>query len=330
MSAVRAAPTPLGCLLLLGGCAGGAGAGEETGGAPSGWSWEGSSPEEAASAEDLSAAVQALIDRARTINAAPVLSSYYEAMSYSFEWCPEQTETTAETTGDMRYWDGVCEGNQSVWFKGPMTTWTWDAIDIPAGNVDIVSEIMSSSPAFDGYLFYGNGIRGQTDIYNPDSSIDFNCSCTAMQGMGMADDGRVSFFSFMDGPSHWTGSAADGTWMADGVRPGMWSWAEVNPDEDMKHVTLAGNLTGFAERFDTAKIDLTVFAPLDGSKACTAGDLSSFSLSIRDADTADWYELVFVIDDSLEGVCGACAPLETGEEVCVDLSPILVWESAPW
>ncbi len=326
MAHVRTALTPISALLLLAGCAA-----EGTGdSAPSGWSWEEQAPEEVASAADLSLDVQALIDQLRTINAAPVLSSYYEAMGNSLAWCPEQTETTAETTGDMRYWDGVCAGSEDVWYKGPMTTWTWDGIDLAAGTVDIISTIMASSPSFEGYAFNGNGIRGQTDIYNPDSSVDFNCSCTAMQGMGMADDGRIGFFSFMDGPAHWTGPAAEGTWMAEGVRPGLWTWAEANPAEDMRHLTAAGNVTGFAERFDTARLDLTVFAPIDGSKACTAGDLSSFSLSIRDAETADWYNLEFEIDDSDAAACTACATLESGEQLCVDLLPAIAWEGAPW
>lgn len=296
---------------------------------PSAWTWEGAAPDEEADAEALSEATQALVDSLRSVTASPVLSSYYEAMSYGLEWCPSQTETSSEATGDMRYWDGMCEGQQGVWFKGPMTTWTWDGIDIGAGSVDIISEILGSSPSFDGYLFYGNGIRGQTDIFDPTGAIDFNCSCTAMQGMGMAEDGRVGFFSFMDGPAHWTGPASEGTWMAEGWRPGLWTWAEVDPGAEMKQVTVAGNLTGFTERFDTARLDANVFRPTDGSLACTAGELSSLSLRVRDAETADWYDLAFAIEAS-EDSCLATAALESGAVVVVDLASLVSWEGAPW
>lgn len=320
------APRAIGLSALVG-CAGPA---AEPADEPAAWAWEGSAPEEQASAEELSDAVAELLVAVRTVNAEPVLDSYQEAMSYRLDWCPELTETSSEATGEMTYWDGMCEGAEQVWFKGPMTTWNWEAIDLASGSVDLVSEIMASSTAFDGYRFHGSGIRGQTDIFNPDSSIDFNCSCTAMQGMGAAEDGRNGFFSFMDGPAHWTGAAAEGTWLEAGVRPGLWIWAEADPTVGLRHITAAGNVTGFSERLDTARIDLTVFAPLDGSKACTAGEISSFSLSLRDAETASWYELDFEIDDSDPTLCTACAPLESGEEVCVDLMPVLDWEDSPW
>lgn len=296
---------------------------------PSGWSWDGQAPDEGISVDELATSTQALVDQLLEINAWPVLESYTQVMSYSLDWCPEQVETSSETTGDMRYWDGVCAGTGDVWFKGPMTTWTWEGIEIAAGEVELLSDMMSTSTAFDGYAFNGAGIRGQTDIYSEDGAVDFNCSCAAMQGVGQTEDGRVGFFSYMDGPSHWTGDASTDTWMEDGVRPGLWLWVEADPTTELRHVTAEGNVTGFAERYDTASLTLTLFGPLDRSASCV-GDLSSFALSIRDAETADWTDLEFAIDSSDPATCPACAELPDGQEVCVELSALLAWGTSPW
>lgn len=317
----------LGVAMLLGACSGAPDG--ESGAEPTGWSWEGEGPDEALSVDALATATQALVDQLLQINASPVLDSYGEVMTYSQDRCPEQTETSSETTGDMRYWDGVCLGAEDVWFKGPMTTWSWDDIEIAGGQVELLSDMMATSNAFDGYRFDGTGIRGQTDIYSEDGGIDFNCSCAAMQGAGQTEDGRVGFFSYMDGPSHWTGEASADTWMDQGVRPGLWLWAESDPVAALRHVTAEGNVTGFAERYDTASLALTLFAPLDRSASCMA-DLSSFALTIRDAETADWTELSFAVDDSDPAACPACAALPDGEQVCVELGALLAWGTAPW
>lgn len=313
--------------LGLGACAPGGDTGEPR--APSAWQYDGGVPDEQATGEQLSTAVQALVDRLLQVNAAPVVDSYRQTLDYSMASCPAPIPTSSDATGDMTYWDGMCLGDQDVWFKGPMTTWAWEDIDISAGTVDVISEIMASTPETMGFLMSGAGVRGQTDIFNADGSVDFNCSCTAMVGGGATEDGRSAWFSFMDGPAHWTGSASDGTWLADGLRPGLWIWAELNPVSGYQGVTVAGNLTGFTERFDTARLDLSVFRSPTSDKACVGGVMSSFTLRIRDADTADWYDLDFEVTEDTDR-CLASATSESGETVTVDLSDIVGWEESPW
>lgn len=295
--------------------------------AASPWEWEGRSPEATVSAEELSVAVTALMDAVPTIHAAPVVSSYQEAMAYSQGRCPDVTRASSEATGDVQYWAAMCQGAEGVWFKGPMTYWVWEDIALAEGSVDIVSGLLAARPELAGARYYGLGIRGQTDIFNTDSSIDFNCSCVAMQARGQTPDGQDLFFSFTDGPTHWTGAAADGTWMREGLLPSLWSVAREDAETDRRRLDIVGDLSGFAERFDTASLSLSLSRPRDGSLACDAD--GALSLTIRDAETALWHPLSFVISAD-ERACLACADWDDGERICVDLASYLDWDDSPW
>ena len=50
------------------------------------------------------------------------------------------------------------------------------------------------------------------------------------------------------------------------------------------------------------------------------------SIKVRDAETVQWISFTATFTES----CLACGEIETGETVCVDLSPLIDWEAAPW
>lgn len=292
--------------------------------AASAWTYEGADLDEPMNAEDLQAALQALVNRVRTINAQPVVDSYRGAMSHAYGECPTLVETSSDLTGDVDYWDGMCEGERDVWFKGPMTTWTYEDIDVADGQIDLVSTILEQN----GFLYTGAGVRGQTDIFSVDTSIDFNCSCAAFWGQGVNSEGGSSFFSLVDGPSHWTGSEAEGTWLADGLRPGLWQSFEINTAEGFQMASIHGSITGYAERYDTAQFDLDLFRPLDHSSACYA-DLTVFTIEVRDAQTGQWASIDFRVETNGDA-CAATGEVEGTGEITLDLATVLDWTESPW
>lgn len=318
-----------GALLMVVACSGDKG-GSDTGGTNASdaqdWSWTDTAAPATATAAELEESLASLVSTAVSISARPVLQSYYEAMTFSEDVCPAIVYASAETTGDVSYWDGLCEASTGVTFKGPMTTWDWADIDLANGEVDMLSSYLSGPGQ--GYTFTGQGIRGQTDIYDDTSEIDFNCSCIAMMAAGRHTDGTIGSVDYLDGPSHWTGSASEGTWLEDDLRVNMVKWATLDPAGKNINVNYQGGITGLPGRFDTAKMDAVLSWEIDSELGCKDDGFQTISLRLRDGETAEWSEPELTVGPVGEA-CMACMMYD-GEEVCVDVHSLITEVELEW
>jgi hypothetical protein len=272
-------------------------------------------------------AAQLFIDSLYDYHGKVVVTAFREAMGWSTSECPYTTVTDTESSGQQAYWTGLCYGDEGMWYKGPMTTWAFDQTNIREGNVEGVTDALREL-AYEGYLFDGAGIRGQTDIFSDDGTKDFNCSCIAMHGQGTAEDGRVASFSLTDGPAHWFGGAQEGTWLQASSRPSLWMWFETNPNNVRRIVRIAGGVTVLGQRYGAVRVALELKRQRDRPESCLLSNESTFTLDLRDATTATWHALVFDMSGA-EDDCIACAPTDGGP-LCVNLSGLLDPETAPW
>lgn len=276
--------------------------------------------------EALQAAVEALVGALFSATADPVLRSYDEAMEFAAGDCPTATTTITEANGEVRYWESLCHTDREIWFKGPMTTWAWTGNPVADGSVDFISAILAETRP--GFRVSGRGISGQTDIYSSDGVLDFNCSCAAMMGLAEDDAGTEAFFNYVDGPTHWTGPAAQGSWMEAGLHPGLWMWAERSPTTGLVSVQVSGNVSGFHERFGSARLDLNLSRPLDGAAPCLSDPPTQLRVLLRDDESAEWLPLDFTVR-ATESACLATASFgELALEVALD--GLLDWEERPW
>lgn len=290
------------------------------------WSWTDTAAPATATAAELEESLASLVETTVSLSARPVLQSYAEAMTYSEDGCPNIVYASAETTGDVSYWDGLCESSTGVTFKGPMTTWSWDEIDLANGEVDMLSGYLSGPG--NGYTFTGQGIRGQTDIYDDTSEIDFNCSCIAMMAAGRHTDGTVGSVDYLDGPSHWTGAASQGTWLEQDLRVNMVKWATLDPAKQNINVNYQGGITGLPGRFDTAKMDAVLSWEIGGELGCKDDGFQLLSLRLRDGETAEWSEPEFTVGPVGEA-CMACMMYDD-QEVCVDVHSLITEVELEW
>jgi hypothetical protein len=172
----------------------------------------------------------------------------------------------------------------------------------------------------------GMALRGQVDIYDQDSEIDFNCSCVAMEATSLEEDGSSHWFSFIDGPVHWDAPDAPPAWFDDGLQIQWYLYAGRRPATGEWHSAVEGVVTGLTEVYGTIWLKFNASGLRDeetGAVTCDPGGGLALVRSTA-TGTLTWFDML-TKDDS----CVYCAPVGDGE-VCVDITPIQDWETEPW
>jgi hypothetical protein len=280
------------------------------------WNWEPADTGTVAQdVGEMELAAQDWVDRARTVVATDALDVYHAAMSLGTGSCPEVAVT--EGTFPTEYWDGMCSGPDGTIFKGPMTQFTWSALTV----ADAAGYELSAFIPDDGLAYDGVGMYGQTDIYTADGSVDYNCSCWAIQGSGRGGEAHA-WFSLMSGPTHWTGEETADTWLADeALRATLWQYYAEDAT-GARTALVSGSLTGLDFRYDTVEANLSLVR--DAAGACSALDLAW--IEARDARTSTRA----TGDLDIAPDCTACAHMGDDEDLCVDLAPLFAWEGTPF
>lgn len=288
---------------------------------PSAYTFDGDTNDDDVDLARLQAEVQAVLDGIRTYNAAPIIDAWYDAHTYSDVYCPAETISDTEANGYVVYFDSECVSEDRYWFKGPMTTYTFEdntLADLEVYDLRPYLEVTTTE-------WTGRALKGQTDVFDAESSLDFNCSCTAALASAASDPNALGWVSYTDGPAHWIAPTADpDVWINQGITSNL--FMRFSRDGDARwEAEILGSVTGAAEVYGNVAIELRLGGvQLEQGLLCDPD--SEFAIEARQSSTGARTRMEF---ETADGACSACATVGEGE-VCVDLTPALDWESSPW
>lgn len=266
--------------------------------------------------------LQELISGLRGYNATPVLNSWVGVRAYGDAACPAETVTESDANGTSTYFERLCIANGVTYFKGPLTVWDFTDNDLLAFEVDDIADHVMR----DGALYTGRVMKGQTDVYEPSSDLDYNCSCTAASAASYGVD-RDQWWTYTDGPTHWTGVEADRTWMDLGHQPNLYQHYTRRAGDGVWNVLIDGSVTGHAEEYGSVELTISIGGRLEDLTSCEAS--AAIEIVMRHTETGQSATLTFGMDPSQP--CFGCADVVDGQSpVCIDFSAINDWEDAPW
>lgn len=267
--------------------------------------------------EAVESSLQAAIDEALGAAAQPVLDGYGEAMAWSEDDCP----SLYEVDGNL-FWYDQCTTTAGASFSGYGFYYVYEGVDY-----------LGDGTPFDGAVVYGLG-----EIDSPDGTrIEVGGSAGAL--VGTSSDGVTLYISSVQGSFDWDSPEAAETWMGEGLRPSLSTYAAVVLAYDVHYVSLDGGLDGLTDArgeavpLPTATLDSVVLADEVVGFGCDQEPAGTISL--RSPDGA-WFSVTFdVADDySLTGVCDGCGEVSYDGavvgEACADFSPWLDWGDSPW
>ena len=266
--------------------------------------------------------LQALVDNLRGYNATPVLDAWDGVRAYGDEACPAETVTESAANGTSTYFERLCVANHRTYFKGPMTVWQFTDNDLLAFEVDDIAQHVM----LDGSLFSGRVMKGQTDVYEITSDLDYNCSCTAAVAASENAE-RLQWWTYTDGPTHWTGPEDDGTWMDAGHQSNVYQHYSRRPTDGVWNVVIEGSVTGHAEIYGSVDMLISIGGGMEDLRTC--GNAATIEVVMRHTETGQSATLTFGMDPSQ--ACYGCAVVaEDQSPVCIDFSGLNDWEDAPW
>jgi hypothetical protein len=304
--------------LLVAGCA----PGDDTAvDLPSAYVYQGEVVEDVVDPVEMQVELQDLLDNIREFNGNQTMAAYGQARAYGDELCPLETVTETPEDGTTVYFDRLCVVDDRYWFKGPMTTYTFSDNTLDQFEIyDFAPQLheIESTP------WTGMAMKGQTDIFDSENTMDFNCSCTAVTAVSPPLGTEQRWFTYTDGPSHWIAPEAADSWINQGIQSHMWIafWLD-KTDGDFEAV-LEGSVTGYGSEYGSIDLDMTVDGTRgDDGVTCAPG--TGGTAQLRHTTTGVRTDMTLVTDDS----CDACGDV-AGTTLCVDLTHLADWDSAPW
>ena len=288
---------------------------------PSAYTYAGEAVDDTPDPAVVQAELQAFFDEVRGFNGGPVIDDWYDVHRYADAACPAETITDSDANGHVVYFDGLCRAQERYWFKGPMTAYTFADNDLLAFEVfDFRPHLEKLTAAWTGQV-----IKGQTDIFDEVSDLDFNCSCTALRASASTNPDSLQWASYTDGPSHWVAPSADpDAWNNQGIQSNLWMWFE-RTQTTAWQAQIEGAVNNVGEVYGTVELELRMAGHGFGDDlACDEG--TNFWVELRRSTTGTRTALDF---RTTPGSCEACAPVGD-TQVCVDLANALDWEGTPW
>lgn len=267
--------------------------------------------------EALSRSLENSLGQLLALHPEPVLASYQAAMTYGNKDCP-RVDTLSQDGTTTAHWQDACYSAESqAWLNGPMTTWQWTQGHMDAQTLPAFDDLYQRVEPMRALRWEGQGLNGQTDIMAPDA--DFNCSCLAMSGKA-EDSGKTYSFVALDGPSHWSGPEAEGTWMEHGLQVQFSGFA--SEQDGLRELLILGKISGLDPDFDSLDLELSL-KESDGQ--CEPWNTTEQRIRARQSSNGHWVELL--LPEFKEQSCMACT---ADREFCVDLSALMDWQEPPW
>ncbi|MFT5685412.1 MAG: hypothetical protein ACI8RZ_006363, partial [Myxococcota bacterium] len=272
---------------------------------------------------EIQAAIQSGIDRILDFHPQPVHDAYAAALTYGGPSCPNETLTIDDGT-TTTHWQEVCTyPNQYAMFNGPMTTWTWENGYMGRQTLPAYDTLFNVFKQMESLRWTGTGLNGQTDI-TTELGVDFNCSCLAISGQAQDDDGTQYSFIAMDGPSHWTGPEAEGTWLEEGIQIQLSGFAWVLSTGE-RYVVLKGYISGLNDDYGTIEFALPFQSDATQCIGWQQPGLDGATISIRQSETGYWTNLS--LTKTIPNTCTVCTDDDT---FCLDLTSLFDWKTLPW
>ncbi|MFT5584212.1 MAG: hypothetical protein ACI9VR_001797 [Cognaticolwellia sp.] len=269
---------------------------------------------------DLAALTRSLensLGQVMALHPDPVLASYQAALAYGGEDCPG-VDTLSQDGTTTSHWQGICYNpDNQAWLNGPMTTWQWTQGYMDAQTLPAYDDLYQRLEPMRELRWDGQGLNGQTDIVA--DGVDFNCSCLAISGRAQDSETAHAFVS-MDGPSHWSGPQAEGTWMEREIQVKLSGFASLR--ETQRALLLMGNISGLDDEFGSIGFELSVQVE---AGQCAHWNTTEQRIWARQSSTGHWIHM-----DLPEFQAQSCVVCTEGDALCVDLFHLLDWEVLPW
>lgn len=259
--------------------------------------------------EEIEQQLAEIIPSLRSFNAAPVLASYQDVMSYADSYCPANYEDNGNS-----FWYGECESDAGMSYNGYLSYNTYDDMN-----------------------FFGDGgswdvsvISGATDMLYPEEHRVHWGGATYL-AEGTSPDGYPVFFSLLNGS--FLDQNQDG-WIADGYSSNLMlygiSFDSIQVGAKALSIEGALNTEG---TISAVEFNGLLHYPAAIGFPCEEEPLGT--IGIR-TEAGFWLDLEFDIkeDWSMSGDCDGCGVAShKGEdigEICIDTSSLVDWEERPW
>jgi len=244
-------------------------------------------------------------------HADPAVAAYEAAMEGATEDCPNYY-----SDGGNEYWYDYCTSDKGASFSGYAFYYAYD--DYSDGT----------------YVYNGDEVYAEAVIDTPEGD--------AFEAGGYAyalllDDGNGAniWYSALGGAFSWTGGGIEGTWMEAGVRAETALWISTYPAYGANYAYVSGGATNLGGDYDTVSFTDLTYGNAVGGWPCD-GEPGG-TMSVRAAD-GSWFDVVFDVDPDTwtipDGTCDGCGEVwhrgEVVGEACVDPTPLVDWEGAPW
>lgn len=257
---------------------------------------------------------QALVERLRSLNSGIIPAIYEDAATWGDDRCPVyhvQSDTTA-------YWESICSTGDGASFHGDVFYSIVDGVD-RAGQSYQRHELFTHSriTRADGASFRGAG--------------------NVIVGERSTEDGKKTFTSYTLGVFSATTELAEGEWISEGVENNLNSSYEVKATGAPQSASIDGSVGGLGGTYVAASFTNFKLGSAESGWLCEGEPSGSLSMRTEDGD---WLTLFFETPDAQGSLpkdpsaCDGCGTVgfegERLGEVCLDLSPLLAWEDAPW
>lgn len=285
---------------------------------PAAWDYTPSASDAPPGPELVAADAQRVLDAIPTVRAAAALAAWGQVHALAEPRCPSEIEASSSSDGDTTHFELMCRTSRGVWFKGPFTTWSF--ADNRLDTIALAGELRALHPDL-RLPFTGAAMRGQVDVFDEDGTLDFNCSCTALEAAHTTDAGVRHALSYVDGPVHWEAPQAPAAWFDGGRLAQLYVHTERAPDGGTA-VFARGALTGFTDAHGSAQVWMELrTTPTDAARCWV--DRLDFTLRTPSGARTQ------VSFGAADAACVSCADLD-GERICVDLSAYADSAELPW
>lgn len=265
-----------------------------------------------AGAEALSDTLAALF----TFTGAPVPAAWQDFFEGADRDCP--TWYSDEGTD---YWFDTCTARSGTSFDGYGIYYDFDG-----------------SVYDDGNAWLGAGVYAFATLTDPQGAV-LSLSGTAV---AVADVGikNSQWYSAVDGSFSLEGSGAEGTWLTDGLEPGLTLLALQSRETGAHALQIVGSVSALQGPLETVAFKDVLVADASAGNPCP--EEPAGSLSLRDADGA-WIDVIFDLSyDEQSGftltdpaACDGCGRTwyrgESLGATCLDWAALLEWgDAGPW
>lgn len=263
-------------------------------------------------ADELEDTLEALLASAMQVSAPAVIAAYQAGMAGADATCPTFYETDTS-----RYWSDVCTAESGTRFDG-------------GGG------LYEDTSAADGARYVTTTVLSEGTIRPPDAAaLTLDGQVTVSRAD--ADDGSyVTHSSLVYGTFTLDDGGPD--WLRSGLEAQLVVSGQYQPASGGRAGYLDGGLFAMEGAFPDVLFDglLLVDAAAGGACPTEPGGV----ITVKDAETGDWWDITFDGAASLDGAvvdparCDGCGEVRLyGEllgEVCLDFSALTNWGEAPW